>query len=259
LRSVLTGGPGRTLATISEARSTGARGGVEWQWSLWSAEGDALGTFTTPAGVKAAFDPTGERLVVLLADRVELRDRQGALVGSPISGAYHKVALSDGARVLVLGEDADRRAVAVVSAGRLRRILADRPVHGVDVAPDGRSGWIWFEAGVVQALDMGRGRLGRSLAPSFDSGEASVTSFSAEDGGTAVVAFATRPRGSSAYNGARVARVAEGRLLWSAAFPTAQPSAFLPAALATRSSIVAWNRERIAVLEAPTGRGRRPR
>lgn len=256
-RSVLAGGPGRTLATISERPAETESAGRLWRWDLWSAEGEHLSAWTTPAGVKAGFDPKGERLLLVLEDRAEIRDRVGRPVGQPVAGAFHKAALSEGGRVLILGEYRDRRAITLVVDGTSRRMVADAAVHGVDVAPDGRSAWAWFQAGRIHPIDLQTGVLGAAVPLRFGSEEVSVTSFVAENSGAALVAFATRPQGAGAYNGGRIARVTRGGVEWQKPFPTSVPTAFLPAAIRAGSAIAAWNRERLAVLDprSPGGSG----
>ena len=251
-RTVLVGGPGRTLATVAEiAAPPGAV--ASWRWDLWSDRGTLLGSFTTAPGVKATFDASGERLLVLHRDGAELRDRRGDPSGVRIPGKFHKAATSNGGTVMLLGGDADRSALTIVDHGVIRRVDAGAPLHGVAVSPDGSSAWCWFQAGVVRAVDVRAGTLSAPVPPSSGDEVTSVTSFQAEDGGTAVVGFATRAREATRFNGGRIARIAHDRVVWHAAFPTADPTAFHPTAIAAGTTIVAWDQQHLAVLTPPAG------
>lgn len=252
--SILQGGAGRTIATVSVS-SRGDPRRSSWFWDLWSSKGSRLASWTSPAGVKAGFDPTGEYLLLLWPDHAEIRDRKGNVTERPIDGRFHKGALSERAETVVLGEAVDRRALVVVHRRRSRRIVAPSPIHGVAVAPDGESVWAWFRDGEVRGVDVSGGALEAPVAWPAELGEATITSFEAEDGGTALVALASRSGPSEPYGPSTLARVGGGTVLSTFPFPTARPTAFLPAVISIPEGMVSWNRDRLAIW----GTGRGPR
>ncbi|HEX6851847.1 MAG TPA: hypothetical protein VF139_10635 [Candidatus Polarisedimenticolaceae bacterium] len=253
-RSFVLGGPGRAIATVTACATQ------RWCWQLWTRGGTNAGQFETAAGVKAGFDPTGERLLVVWDDHVEVRDGRGAVVGKTIQGAFHKAAMSDMARVLVLNRDDDRTRVVVMKDGRSVSHAFDAIVHGVAVAPDGRSAWAWFRGGVIRSIDVEAGTVGKAISVAESSRESlEVTSLVAEDRGTALVGFATRPAGTEVFNGGRIARIDPKDVLWRQEFATPSPTAFFPAALPAGGVAIAWNREALAVVKQDMTKSKRKR
>jgi hypothetical protein len=254
--AVFIGGPGRTIATITELPSETSPP-ASWRWDLWSDSGAKAGSFSTPPGVKGGFDPAGETLMVLERDRAVVWDRSGKSVGEPVAGRFHKGASSNRGRVLLLGEDADRKALVLVVDGRPHRFVADAVVFGVAVTADGASAWAWFENGVIRSVDLASASLRAPVPRVVATGDLFVSSFVAEDGGTALVGLATRTPGAERYNGGHIARVTADRVVWGVPFPTAEPTAFLPAAIAAGRKVAAWNRERTVLLDPSSPGARR--
>jgi hypothetical protein len=249
-QAVLVGYRGTTIATCAEeVRATGAA--RAWRWALWSARGERLGAFSVSELPKAAFDPSGRRLLVILSDRVEVRERNGE-VHETVQGRFAKGDLSEGGETLMLGMRDNPSSFVVARRGRVLRFDAAKPVAGVAASPDGRHGAIWSSDGTVQVFDERRGVLGPSIPPPV-AGSFSVSSLAIESGGRITLGlFASRDPGRTGENGWLV-RIENGAVAWYRCFPALHPAPGWPAVLPpAEGRIPAWNLDRFSLLVTPT-------